>query len=344
MEQQVHSQSLPVVVEARDVFARHGEELVRGRYAPELADRGFEWPATGVSREDFRDKEVIVARIGGVVVGRAILEGVFYPLAELVNLEVAPTFRGQGVATAIVRHAIEAAARAGFLAIHAQSFKENIPAHRLYARHGFLPATRGEMLRVWKFLNLPALEQFLYDHPLALFESAPGTGAREHVLRWHEPSAQDELAVSISGGSCQFDSEGIGPAASRLHLRSGSVSLEATLGADQPAAADRCFEVRLTLANHGSQELAGGFRIGLNPGFRIASQHAGGEGFSLSPATRFERDVTVEVDWSRVQEVLRAAWCSYPSVPITVEFLLGDHTFWLAAQAPMRDPTKGTTQ
>lgn len=63
MEHRVHSQSVSVVVETRDAFARHGEEMVRARYAPELANRGFEWPATGVTLEDFRDKEVIVAQL-----------------------------------------------------------------------------------------------------------------------------------------------------------------------------------------------------------------------------------------------------------------------------------------
>lgn len=229
-----------------------------------------------------------------------------------------------------MHHAIEAAARAGFQAIHAQTRKDNVAAHRLYARQGFLPLTRGEMLRVWKFLNLPALPQFLYDHPMALFESAPRVGAREHVLRWHEPSAQDELVVTISGGSCQSDSDGIGPTVNRLLLRTGGLSLEATLNAGQPAAPDRCFEVRLTLANHGSQELAGGFRIGLNPGFRIASEHTGGERFLLQSETSIERPLTVEIEPSFPAELLGI--CSYRSVPVTAEFLLGDHTCWLAAQ------------
>ncbi len=333
MQERVYSQSVPIAVETCDVFARHGEEVLRARYWPGVADRGFQWPATGVTFDNFREKEVIVAGADGVVVGRAILDAVFYPLAELENLEVAPAYRGQGVGGAIVRHAIEAAARAGFLAIHAQTFKNNLAAHRLYARHGFLPATRGEMLRVWKFFNLPVLSQFLHEHPMALFESAPGAGTREHILRWHEPLAQDELTVTITGGSCQFDSGGVGPAVSRLRLRSGSAWLEATLGADQPAAADRCFEVSLALANHGSQELAGGFRIGLNPGFRIAGGHPGGEQFSLPPGSNLDRTVMVELTGSFPADLLRIS--SYQSVPVSVDFLLGDHTFWLMTQVPI---------
>jgi len=167
MEDHAYTKSTPVVVEPRDNLAEHAEDLLIARYHAGIADHGFQWPAVGITLEDFRDQEGIVARIGGGVVGRAILDREFYPLAELVNLEVARAYRGRGVGSAIVSHAIERAARSGFLAIHAQVFRNNVAAHRLYAHHGFLPATQGEMLRIWKFLNFPVLAQFSDDHPMA---------------------------------------------------------------------------------------------------------------------------------------------------------------------------------
>jgi len=322
-----------VVVETRDVSAEHAEDLLIARYHPGIAKSGYQWPPTGVTVQDFRNQEGIVARVDGVVAGRAILEGVFYPLAELVNLEVHPPYRGQGVGSAIVRHAIHAAARAGFLAIHAQTFKNEVAAHRMYARQGFLPATRGEMLRIWRFLNLPVLAQFQHDHPMALFESKPGADVREHILRWYEPGGEDELAVTLTGGSCQFDSGGIGPAVSGLRLRSGAVHLAATLDGNAAAPVGKTFPVHMALTNEGSSELTGGFRIGLNPGFRVASDHPGGERFSLDCGATLERTLSIEIERSFPSDVLRI--CSYWSVPVTVEFLLGDHTFWLATQVPI---------
>jgi GNAT superfamily N-acetyltransferase len=328
--------SSAVSVETRDEFSCHGEEVLIARYWPGIADRGFTWPATGVTIENYRNREGIVARVDGAIAGRAVLEAVFYPLAELVNLEVAPAYRGRGVGNAIVRHAMEAAARAGFLAIHVQTFLNETGPHRLYARAGFVSATRGEMLRLWRFINLPALAQFLYDHPLALFDSRPGEAAREHVLRWHEPAGADEIAVTLRGGSCQFDSKGVRPAVSGLRLRSGPVCLAATVEAEGISIGERC-DVRLRLANEGSAELTGGSRIGLNPGFAIAGEHAGGERFSLSSGASLERTLTIEVTAAFQRDLLRIA--SYWSVPVTVEFLLKDHTFWLTAEVPFEKPT-----
>ncbi len=331
------SQAQDVVVEARDAFGQHGEELVRARYSPVTADRGFEWPQTPVTLDNFRNSEVIVGRVGGVVVGRAILDAAFYPLAEFENLEVSPPYRGRGVGGAIIQHAIETAARAGFLAIHAQTSKDNTAAHRLYAQHGFLPATRGEMLRVWRFINLPVLPQFLHDHPMALFDSRRA-GDREHVLRWRDIGSRDELAVTIRGGSCQSDSNSIGPEVSALRLRSNRVRLTATLDGDRSIQPGGTISMRVALANNSARDLVGGFRIGLNPGFSISSDYPGGEQFSIPAGGTLERSVTVAL--ASDFPISTLGICAYRSVPVSVDFLLGDHTFWLAAQARIHQERK----
>jgi GNAT superfamily N-acetyltransferase len=324
------TQSTPVTVGPRDDCAHHAEDILIARYHPGIADHGFEWPEVGITLGDFRNKEGIIARLGGVIVGRAILDREFYPLAELVNLEVAPGYRGRGVGSAIVRHAIETAARLGFLAIHAQVFKNEVPAQRLYARHAFLAATQGEMLRIWRFLNLPVLEQFSRDHPMAVFETLAGGEPRAHLLRWRDPLSDDELEVTLTGGSCQFDSDGVGPAVSALRLRCSRVRLTGTLDAIRPVRTGGAFAVGLSLANEGDCELPGGFRIGVNTGLRIAD-HPGGERFSLSPGASLKRTVMVHLTDTFPAHLLRIS--SYQSVPVSVDFLLEDHTFWLAGQA-----------
>ncbi|HET6453666.1 MAG TPA: GNAT family N-acetyltransferase [Armatimonadota bacterium] len=336
MTQEVANDNIEVCF--RDRFSTHGEELIRSRYWLGVADHSLEWPRTGVTPEDFRDKEVIVAHIGGVVAGRAILDAVFYPLAELENLEVSPSFRSCGVGSAIVSHAIEAASRAGFLAIHVQTDKDNITAQRLYARHGFMPATRGQMLRVWRFLNLPVLSQFLRDHPMALLDSRQ-VSDQEHVLCWRDTGSEDELAVTIRGGSCQSDSNGLAPSVASLRLKTGSVKLTAALDADLEVKLGGAFSTRITLANEGANELAGGFRLGLNPGFEIVADYPGGEQFAIPPGTAVERSVTVRLASDFPVAILGI--CAYPSVPISVDFLLGDNTFWLATQTQVIQASGG---
>jgi len=329
----VYTQSTPVLIGPRDDSADHAEDLLIARYHAGIADHGFEWPQVGITLADFRNSEGIIARVDGVVAGRAMLDREFYPLAELVNLEVAPAYRGRGVGTAIVRHAVETAARLGFLAVHAQVFRNEVPPQRLYARHGFLPATQGEMLRIWRFLNLPVLARFSHDHPMAVFETLARSEPRTHVLRWRDPVGDHELAVTLTGGSCQFDSDGVGPAVSALRLRSFQIGLQAALDPIPPVKIGESFAVGLRLDNEGDSDLGGGFRIGVNTGFRIAD-HPGGEQFSLSPRSSFERTLKVELTDSFPAHLLRIS--SYQSVPVSIDFLLGDHTFWLAAQVKIQ--------
>ena len=178
-------------------------------------------------------------------------------------------------------------------------------------------------------MNLPALSQFLHDHPMSLLDSRQ-VSDREHALRWCDTGSDDEVAVTIRGGSCQSDSNGVGPEASVLRLQSGSVKLAATLDGDSSVHIGDTFSIRTVLTNEGSNELAGGFRIGLNPGFRVASDYPGGEQFSIAPGATAERSVAVALESDF--PVATLGICAYPSVAVTVDFLLGDHTFWLEAQ------------
>ena len=322
-----------ISVATQDPRSVHSEELVRARYWPGVARRGYTWPSTNAACDD----SVIVARVHDVVVGRCILDAVFYPLAELENIEVLPAYRGRGVGSALVAEAVRRAAQMGFLAIHAQESKEDRRAQRLYTQHGFLPATQGEMLRIWRFLNLPALTHFLYEHPFALFASRAAETPRTHLLRWQDPVSEDHVSITLTGGSCQFDSGGLGPAVSGLSVRSGAVDLEAEFRG-QPTSQEE-FSLSLAIANRGAEPLVGGCRVGLNYGFAVRSDHPGGQEFELAPHADLEFALSIGREPDFPQDVVGV--CAYPSVPVTVDVLLGDYTFWLCAQVSVR--SAGTT-
>ncbi len=142
-----------VEVSFRDRFSTHGEELVRSRIGKGMTESPLTWPNVAPDFDNSRNEQTLVVKVDGVVAGRAVLGAVTYPFAELENLEVMPAFRRRGLASRLVAEAVTRASEMGFLAVHLQTFLNERPAHALYAGHGFLPATQGEMLRMVRFLN-----------------------------------------------------------------------------------------------------------------------------------------------------------------------------------------------
>jgi len=59
--------------------------------------------------------------------------------AELSRLAVAHGFQGQGLANALITHAITTARTAGFDGVILLVFPENLSARHLYQKHGFTP-------------------------------------------------------------------------------------------------------------------------------------------------------------------------------------------------------------
>jgi GNAT superfamily N-acetyltransferase len=321
-----------VEVTIRDPFCRHGEEVVRSRYGPGVRKRWAEWPQTGVSIEDFRDKEVIVAKVDGVVAGRAILDAVYYPFAELENLEVMPAFRGVGLGGRIVAEAVRRAGSMGFLALHIQTELDNVAAQRLYARHGFLPATQGKMLKLVRFLNYPALTQFLWEHPLALLGSRPVESAGRPIweFSWADPAGGQELAIRMLGGSCQADSDGYGPGVCSFSQACDDVRLTADFSGPPAVSRGQTFDVELKISNRGPKEARGACRLLLNPGFRPPNGTPGSATFCLAPGTAEVLTLPVVAQDAFNSEVLRV--CAYPSVSTVVEVFIDEMEFWLSCQ------------
>jgi len=335
-----------------DSFSRHGEELVRSRYAP----NALIWPQEDILYEE----KFIVAKVNGVVAGRAYLMAVYYPFAELVNLEVVPAFRGRGIGGRIVADLIKRAADMGFLAIHLQTNLDNVAAHRVYARHGFLPATQGEKLKLVRFLNYPALFHFLWEHPLALFESrpvekldlqrkgkkAPAVGRGGNIdnvdnvgnvgnvnvweLSWTNPIGSENLAIHIYGGSCQADSDDLGPAVSSFRLESGEIHLKANIEVPRTVTKGQMFDLKINIANLGSTDLEGTCRLLLNPGFRPAPDTPGSAKFCLKPESSEKIVLPIELLESFNDELFKI--CAFPSISTVAEIFVGDYVFWLSRQ------------
>ena len=85
---------------------------------------------------------LLVARDGGKVVGMVNLlytvsTALGASVALLEDLVVAPTARGRGIGSALLKHAIEHARAQGCRRITLLTDTDNAAAHRLYQKHGF---------------------------------------------------------------------------------------------------------------------------------------------------------------------------------------------------------------
>ena len=112
MSETIHKSSIEVAL--RSPFTAHGEDIVRSRIdeiGEGVSKSPFVWPDTVDHSADWRNQQTLVATVDGVSAGRAVLEAVPYPFAELVNVEVMPAFRGRGVGSQLVCGAVRRADR-----------------------------------------------------------------------------------------------------------------------------------------------------------------------------------------------------------------------------------------
>ncbi len=165
----------------------HGESVVRAAdwWPHTRPNRHLHWPAPTFT-DPVKQYPPLVAEIEGKVVGRVFLEAICPPFGELQNMSVLPEFRGRGAGSALVDECVSRLARKGFLAAFLQTGFDNLAAQRLYARKGFTVAARGVMLRLVRFINLPILDRFFYDHPLALHHGPADAGPRKWPLVWSD--------------------------------------------------------------------------------------------------------------------------------------------------------------
>lgn len=80
---------------------------------------------------------LVVAEVGGRVVGYASSVERSAESAELTSLYVLPAYQGRGVGTALLEHELAALAARGIRVMVLSVLRENAGARRFYERHGF---------------------------------------------------------------------------------------------------------------------------------------------------------------------------------------------------------------
>lgn len=295
--------------------------------------KAFIWPSADELSE-VRSREPLVATLDGVCAGRCFFEAEHYPFAELQNLVVVPQYRRRGVGGTLVADAVKRASELGYPAIHLQVKKDNTTAHALYVRHGFLPAQQGaDMMRMIRFLDYPALAMFLARHPLALLGSSHEDSGSHWQMKWSDTASHDSISVSLSGGSCQADSDGFGPGIGAFELKCAETSFRAAVSCQNEVAIGQDFMINLSIENSGQSEINATCRLLLNYGF------APGGGTNESPTLRVapgaSNKAALPVVVTETFDTDFWKYSCFRSVPVCVEVFIRDHVFWLAKQVKL---------
>jgi ribosomal protein S18 acetylase RimI-like enzyme len=261
----------------------------------------------------------LLAEVDGLVVGRVLLEAHHHPYCELVNLCVRPDCEGMGVATALVQESIRRARQLGFKVMVLQESLDDGPAHGIYQRAGFVPATRGDMQRMVKLLDVPLVASLLRTFPDAEFvsEPPPDRGEKWWRLSWHA-GADDFVALYLHGGSCQFDSDGFQPVIQACEFAYNGVSLAVEADMAAEIARGAVGDLRLHLENRGAEPFEGAVRAMLLPETEIDGEAAlGALAVKLEPGG--EQTAVLPI---RARHQFRCDYLpfgSYLSVPMTAE-------------------------
>jgi len=242
----------------------HGESVVCAADHPGGRLRNLHWPQPPTIK-GFPCR-ILVGETGGKIMGRAILETVYPPFAEIQNMHVLESHRGRGVGGAMIDECIAQAGRMGFMAVFLQTHSDYGPAQRLYARKGFFLAGKAQMLRLVRFLNLPVLDAFLHQHPLGTYSASPAEGDGAWSLVWSDWVSGDRLQLTLTGGTCDKDSDGHSPGLRTLSLSNGETTASVQLDGPREAAKGSTVELRLSVHNEGAQTVRLCTRLLLPPG------------------------------------------------------------------------------
>jgi len=179
--------------------------------------------------------KLFVLDFKGKVVGRAILDTVFPPYAEIVNVVVHPDYRGMGLGSYLVKECIKRAIRAGYNVIYLMCDPLDRRLHKFYSRIGFLPGIlgnpaipRGDMW-LYYFGKGSFVRSFLERHPFTEFQVSRRRkkfyGLELYSVKWTDPISNEGLEIFIKGQPGQPKNGGTMPRFSAIRIRDMGLSL-----------------------------------------------------------------------------------------------------------------------
>ena len=140
----------------------------------------------------------------------------------------------------------------------------------------------------------------------------------------------DSLTITLSGGSCQGDSDGFAPGLAAIKLHTADTTFEATVDAPDEAVIGSEFSLRLQISNGSKTPMKGVARSLLNSGFVPGSVTQGAIPFRVEPGSAG----TIELQATASKAFNTDYWkyASYKSVGVGAEVFFAGYSLFLVKQ------------
>jgi len=214
-------------------------------------------------------KVLLAVNVEGRIVGKVTLDLAYRPYAEIVNLMVHPNHHGRGVGRGLLEECIRVAEVHGFHIQYLMTGVNNIVAHRLYSRYGFIPTILpGRLDRgynwLFRFSKKTFVAEFLDSTPFATYKAS----RRRTVLAdrklykagWKSLLSSDRLYLYFEGQPGQPPTAGTMPRISGVEILQKGLGLKISIHEESikiGRAEPSVFQLRV--ANIGGRE-AGGWK------------------------------------------------------------------------------------
>lgn len=162
---------------------------------------------------------VYVASYGGNVIGRVLLDTVYPPYAEIVNLYVHPDYRNKGIGSKLVKECIKRAEEKGHYIIYLMCDPTDLKIHKFYERLGFtlviFDRKRRNDIWLYFFGSKSFVREFINLHSFvekrALKYKPIFYGEKLYAIYYTDPLTRETLKVFFKGQPGQPIKSGIMP-------------------------------------------------------------------------------------------------------------------------------------
>lgn len=267
-------------------------------------------------------EDLVAETRDGELAGRVRFEYPYPPYGEIVNMGVHPDHRRKGIGEALLRACIDLARSSGNEVIQLQTDFDNLAAHHMYAKHGFIyaiprSADSHGMIGLLNLRDISIYGHFYAHYPFATMRKPtrirrPGhCRIREWSTEVTDPLSGALLAVRVRGTPAQVDM----PVISGWRFEDPETHTGWQIASDSlPRSLAPGSETRIQVTAENLPESERDLEVALESVYPPVTHTTKIEPICLSPGQSSQLDIEAKVP-SALDEHISAS--SYPNIPVT---------------------------